>query len=121
MLRIRVADADLLLHPSGAVLVSEEKTLLIADAHFGKAVSFRKLGVPVPAGTTTETLDVLSAVIEETKAEHVVFLGDFLHSKRSHAPATLGALARWRARHGGLALTLVRGNHDDRAGDPPGT
>ena len=49
----------------------------------------------------------------------IVFLGDFLHSERSHAPSTLGAVARWRKQHAELELTLVRGNHDDRAGDPP--
>ena len=27
--------------------------------------------------------------------------------------------ARWRAQHADLGLTLVRGNHDNRAGDPP--
>jgi len=119
MLRIRVADADVVLHPSGAALLSADQTLLIADAHFGKAVSFRKLGVPVPQGTTTETLDQLSTVVADTKARRIVFLGDFLHSRRSHAAATLQALQRWRAEHSQLELTLVRGNHDDRAGDPP--
>jgi uncharacterized protein len=119
MLRISVAGADVVLHPSGAALLSAEKTLLVADAHFGKAVSFRKLGVPVPSGTTTETLDELSAAIDATRATRVVFLGDFLHSRRSHAAGTLGAIANWRAEHAGLDLTLVRGNHDDRAGDPP--
>jgi DNA ligase-associated metallophosphoesterase len=119
MLRIRVADTDAVLHPSGAALLAAEQTLLIADAHFGKAVSFRKLGVPVPSGTTTETLDALSAALEDTRARRIVFLGDFLHSRHSHAPATLAALARWRARHASLEMTLVRGNHDDRAGDPP--
>jgi uncharacterized protein len=119
MLRISVAGADVVLHPSGAALLSAQKTLLVADAHFGKAVSFRKLGVPVPSGTTTETLDELSAALEATGATRVVFLGDFLHSRRSHAAGTLGAIAKWRAEHAGLALTLVRGNHDDRAGDPP--
>jgi len=119
MLRIRVADADVVLHPSGAALLSAQETLLVADAHFGKAVSFRKLGVPVPQGTTTETLDELSAVLAQTRARRIVFLGDFLHSRRSHAAGTLGALQRWRAGHADLELTLVRGNHDDRAGDPP--
>jgi uncharacterized protein len=119
MLRIRVADADVVLHPSGAALLSAEQTLLVADAHFGKAVSFRKLGVPVPQGTTTETLAELSAVVADTNARRIVFLGDFLHSRRSHAPDTLHALQRWRAKHSELELTLVRGNHDDRAGDPP--
>lgn len=119
MLRIRVADADAVLHPSGAVLLSAGQTLLVADAHFGKAVSFRKLGVPVPSGTTSQTLDELSGVIGATRAKRVVFLGDFLHSRHSHAKGTLSALARWRAAHAAIELTLVRGNHDDRAGDPP--
>ncbi|MGZ5786008.1 MAG: ligase-associated DNA damage response endonuclease PdeM [Ramlibacter sp.] len=121
MLRISVAGADVVLHPSGAALLSADKTLLVADVDFGKAVSFRKLGVPVPSGTTTETLDELSAALDATGATRVVFLGDFLHSRRSHAAGTLGAIAKWRAEHAGLALTLVRGNHDDRAGDPPAT
>lgn len=119
MLRIRIADADAVLHPSGAVLLSAQRTILVADAHFGKAVSFRQLGVPVPRGTTTETLDGLSAVLADTQARRIVFLGDFLHSRRSHAVGTLAALSRWRACHRDIELTLVRGNHDDRAGDPP--
>jgi uncharacterized protein len=119
MLRIRVADADVILHPSGAALLSADQTLLVADAHFGKAVSFRRLGVPVPSGTTTETLRTLAGVLAQTKARRLVFLGDFLHSRRSHAANTLGALRQWRAEHAGLEITLVRGNHDDRAGDPP--
>lgn len=109
----------MILHPSGAALLSAEHTLLVADPHFGKAVSFRKLGVPVPSGTTSETLTTLSGAIADTQARRVIFLGDFLHSRRSHAGGTLEALARWRDRHADLELTLVRGNHDDRAGDPP--
>jgi uncharacterized protein len=48
-----------------------------------------------------------------------VFLGDFLHSARSHAAGTLAALHEWRERNAALPLTLIRGNHDARAGDPP--
>ena len=119
MLRIRLAGEDALLHPSGALCLPARRTLLVADAHFGKAVSFRKLGVPVPRGTTSETLDRIDAALAATGATRIVFLGDFLHSVRSHAAGTLGALAAWRERHASLELVLVRGNHDDRAGDPP--
>ena len=119
MLRIRLAGEDALLHPTGAIYLSAERTLLVADAHVGKAVSFRKLGVPVPSGTTSETLAKVDAALADTHAEHVVFLGDFLHSRRSHAEGTLRVLHEWRERHPDLQLTLVRGNHDDRAGDPP--
>ncbi len=119
MLRISLAGEDAVLHPGGALFLPSHHALLVADAHFGKAVSFRKLGVPVPEATTTGTLDSLTAAIAETGAREVVFLGDFLHSARSHARQTLQALHDWRERHADLRLTLIRGNHDARAGDPP--
>jgi DNA ligase-associated metallophosphoesterase len=120
MFEIELAGRPLVLLADKAAYLPEDRTLLIADAHVGKAVSFRKLGVPVPRGTTTDTLARVSALVAATQAARVVFLGDFLHSERSHAASTLGALARWRqALPRQLRLTLVRGNHDDRAGDPP--
>ena len=119
MLTILAGGQPLTLLPEKAIFVAASRTLLVADAHIGKAVSFRSWGVPVPRGTTSETLATLSAAIERVGATRVVFLGDFLHSARSHARATLDAVARWREAHAGLDLVLVRGNHDDRAGDPP--
>ena len=102
-----------------AVYLPEHATLLVADAHIGKAVSFRRLGVPVPEATTEGTLQRLDAALQSTQARHLVFLGDLLHSARARAADTLAAVARWRARHTQLQLTLVRGNHDGTAGDPP--
>jgi len=119
MVTIEAGGQPLVLLAEKAVFLPASRTLLVADAHIGKAVSFRKLGVPVPRGTTTETLALLTTLVGRHAAQRIVFLGDFLHSKRSHAPSTMGALARWRAAHAALVLTLVRGNHDDRAGDPP--
>ena len=119
MLQTRLAGQDALLHPSGALYLPAAGTLLVADAHFGKAVSFRRLGVPVPRGTTSETVARIDAALAATGARQLVFLGDFLHSARAHAQGTLAVLQAWRERHPALAVTLVRGNHDDRAGDPP--
>jgi len=119
MVEIEVAGARLALLAQRAAYLVDERCLLVADAHIGKAVSFRRLGVPVPSGTTSQTLQALSQAIAATGARRVVFLGDLLHSAHAHAPATLQALAQWRQRHAALDLLLVRGNHDDRAGDPP--
>jgi len=116
---ILAAGRPLTLLAEKAAFLAASRTLLVADAHIGKAVSFRALGVPVPRGTTSETLAALSALIATWGARRVVFLGDFLHSARAHAAATLGAVARWRREHASLELVLVRGNHDNRAGDPP--
>jgi len=109
----------LVLLPEKAAFIAASRTLLIADAHIGKAVSFRALGVPVPRGTTSETLAALTGLVVRTGARRVVFLGDFLHSARAHAAATIAAVVAWRQAHATLELVLVRGNHDDRAGDPP--
>ena len=119
VLEIVAGGARLHLLPQRAAYLPDVNALLIADAHIGKAVSFRKLGVPVPGGTTDETLRRLSKLLQETGAQHIVFLGDLLHSVRARAAETVGAVARWRAGHPLLQLTLVRGNHDSHAGDPP--
>jgi len=119
MTTILAGGRPLTLLPEKAAFVAASGTLLVADAHIGKATTFRALGVPVPRGTTSETLAGLSRLVRRTGARRIVFLGDFLHSARARAPATLAAVAEWRAAHAGLELVLVRGNHDDRAGDPP--
>ncbi|MFL6632583.1 MAG: ligase-associated DNA damage response endonuclease PdeM [Massilia sp.] len=104
--------------PQKAVYWPRETMLAIADIHFGKAAAFRSFGIPVPRGTTTENLDALDALIDATGANHVLFLGDFLHARAAHAAGTQAALLAWRRRRCGLVLTLVRGNHDKHAGDP---
>lgn len=119
MITVEVGGEALQLLPDKAVLWPAQAAVLVADVHIGKAVSFRRLGVPVPQGTTTDTLGRLSALVERHRPRRLVFLGDFLHSRHAHASATMAALGRWRERHTELQLTLVRGNHDDRSGDPP--
>ena len=102
-----------------AVWLEAERTLLVADLHIGKATTFRALGVPVPRGTTSETLARLGELGDRMGAERVAVLGDFLHGPLAHAPATLAAVAAWRTARPELEIVLVRGNHDSRAGDPP--
>ena len=95
------------------------KTLFVADFHLGKAASFRSAGIALPSGTTSENVERLERAVERTRAKHVVFLGDFLHSAAGRAPQTLARFACWRELRDAVELTLVRGNHDERAGDPP--
>jgi len=110
---------QVVLLPELAAVLPAHGTLLVADVHLGKARAFREQGVPVPGGTTRGTLARLDAVVEATGVRCVVFLGDLLHSRHAQGSATLAEFARWRERRSDLGLTLVRGNHDARAGDPP--
>lgn len=119
MHRVHVAGQTLHLLPERAAYWAEERILLVADAHFGKAATFRARGLPVPHGTTADNLARLDRLIAHSPVEHIVFLGDFLHAREANARPTIAALAQWRAGHTDIAMTLVRGNHDARAGDPP--
>ncbi len=105
--------------PQLAVWLPAFRALVVADVHLGKAASFRALGVPVPGGTTDATLARLGALVDALEPGMLIVLGDLLHGPVAQHAAAVGALARWRARHAGVDVVLVRGNHDDRAGDPP--
>lgn len=117
-LAVEVAGEELLLLPEKAVYWPARRMLVIADIHFGKAASFRALGVPVPRGTTTENLNALDALVAAHGARQVAFLGDFLHARAAHASSTQKTMLAWRATRSELDLLLVRGNHDKHAGDP---
>ena len=116
---ISIRGETLWLLPQRVAYWVRARTLLVADAHFGKAAAFRSLGVAVPGGTTGAALERLDAALGATGATRVVFLGDFLHAREGRAPATLAAVSAWRSRWTGVDMTLVRGNHDRAAGDPP--
>jgi DNA ligase-associated metallophosphoesterase len=113
------AGEALALLPERALWWPRQQTLFIADLHLGKAASYRALGQPVPGGTTVGNIARIDALIDRLGARALVFLGDFLHAAQARTPGVLQALAQWRERHPQLACTLVRGNHDSRAGDPP--
>jgi DNA ligase-associated metallophosphoesterase len=114
-----VAGQRLALLAERAVYWPGEKTLFIADFHLGKAASFRRAGIALPSGTTAENCERLDRAIARTGAQHVVFLGDFLHSAQGRAPTTFERFCAWRDTRRTVKLTIVRGNHDKKAGDPP--
>lgn len=116
---INIANTELWLLADKALYWPEQQILCIADAHFGKAAAYRALGQPVPHGTTSNNLSRLDVLLERYATRRIIFLGDFLHAPKSHAPATMAALHEWRQRNNEVICTLIRGNHDLRAGDPP--
>jgi len=95
-----------------------QRTVVIADPHWGKAAHFRSRSKPIPETIATD-LARLGRVLAATAAERLVILGDCLHARDCLDASVLAEVARWRATHRALAIDLVRGNHDRHAGDPP--
>ena len=118
-LGISFAGHSVWLLPEHAVWWPEGRVLFVADLHLGKAATYRALGQPVPSGTTAENLRRLSQLIAHYQPVQLVFLGDFLHAAQAQTASVLESLELWRLSHAALDCTLVRGNHDSRAGDPP--
>jgi DNA ligase-associated metallophosphoesterase len=117
--RAELAGERVLLLPERALFRPATGELLVADAHWGKAATFRAAGIAVPGGTTGEGLARLDAALGRTGASALVFLGDLFHARRAQSPEVLAEVRAWRARHPELRVALVRGNHDRGAGDPP--
>ena len=117
---VELAGETLWLLPQHAAWWPAAATLMVADVHIGKAAAFRALGQPVPHGTTADNLARLLDLARRYPARELVFLGDFLHARAARTAAVLVALHDWRrAMPSRVRCTLVRGNHDTHAGDPP--
>jgi DNA ligase-associated metallophosphoesterase len=117
---ITLRGEEVTLLPERAMLWISERALLIADPHWGKAATFRARGIPVPSGTTDEAIARLDNLVKRTHAREVIFLGDLLHAREGRSREMFASLAQWRTNNTDVELLLVRGNHDKRAGDPPG-
>jgi len=115
-LGVEAGGEHLLLLPERVAFWPRTRTLLVADAHLGKAAAFRCGGIPVPSGTTDVNLERLTQLVFACDATRIVFLGDLVHSKAARQ-AVGTSFAAWRQRHAGVDIVLVRGNHDARAGD----
>ncbi len=116
---IEIQRNHFLLTAERAVYWKEQKILLIADPHFGKAASFRSMGITIPSGTTSDDLKRLSALIVKYRPERLVVLGDLIHSAKSKGRDILLQFEKWRKGFPDLKITLIQGNHDRISGQPP--
>ncbi len=118
-MEVELAGHRLALLAPGGAWWAEGDALFVADLHLGKAAAFRRFGIPAPEASTGETLGRLDALLDRTGAGHLVVLGDLFHARLGLTPVVMDALAAWRHDRERLRITLVRGNHDRRSGDPP--
>lgn len=104
-------------HPSltllaeGAVFLTDESILVVADVHLGKSATFRARGVPVPEGDTARDFQRLSDLSKKCGARHLVIAGDLFHAPAGITPELEASLADF-IKALAIPVTLVVGNHD---------
>lgn len=109
---VHAASHTLTLLPQRAVWWAAARTLLVADVHLGKGAAFRALGQPVPRGSSAANLEVLSHLIASHRAERLLVLGDWWHSREGLSAPLRERITTWRAAHASLDVGVVVGNHD---------
>lgn len=100
---------NLLLHPYKSVFWQEQKILLIADLHFGKATHFRKAGIPVPEDVHKEDFSRMELLVRHYNPARIIFLGDLFHSEYNHSWQSFKQFIETKI---GIRPELIVGNHD---------
>ncbi len=109
----------LTLLPERAALWEEERALILADVHLGKAAAFLSHGLAVPEGGTAEDLARLSSLLRSTRAQRLIIVGDLFHAPAGLTSGICEMISAWRAEWPGFTVALVRGNHDTMAAKLP--
>ncbi len=106
---IQLAGQEVELLPQKALFLLQSRTLLIADMHVGKAMHFRKSGMPLPADASARDFEVLAGIIHTHAPLEIIFLGDLFHSRQN---TEWDALQSFLNEYTGIRFALVPGNHD---------
>lgn len=86
----------------------EEKTLLIADVHAGKASHFRKNGIPLSTDHLLQDLNEINRLCTRLKAKKLCFLGDLYHTSSNIE----NTLTDTFLNELDVEVELIIGNHD---------
>lgn len=98
-----------------ALFFQEQRCLALSDLHIGYESALKAKGVFIPQASYKHMKGVIEGLIEFTRPESIVFLGDLKHEFGKPSPQewveVQDLLATLLDR--GLGVHVVRGNHDN--------
>ena len=106
-----IAGEAMRLYGDRALYWPAQRRLMIADLHLGKGDVFRRAGISLPAGGTSQDLSRLDRLVEASGARELWMLGDVLHGPANDT-AWQRTWREWRERHAWLRVAALVGNHD---------
>jgi uncharacterized protein len=95
-----------------AVFWRDQRLLFLADAHFGKALTFRRAGLAVPSGQTQADADRLKRLLRQFAPSTLLILGDLMHAAPKPDDPWISALQALRAQFDQVEFAVIAGNHD---------
>ncbi len=111
-LGITLCKEKIFLLPQKAMYWPKYSVLFLADAHFGKAGTFRSQQIAIPSGITETDLSKIDFLVEQLALKKLIFLGDFIHAQSGMTKRITDQLLQWRQNHPNLSISLIKGNHD---------
>jgi DNA ligase-associated metallophosphoesterase len=108
-MKVEIHGEQMELLPQKAVFWGRERILFLADVHLGKINHFRKSGIPVPPKANERNLELMIDLINLTRPQRVICLGDLFHSYYNPEWEVFGELVK---HFGRISFELVLGNHD---------
>jgi DNA ligase-associated metallophosphoesterase len=108
-MKIEIFGEQMELLPQKGVFWGRERILFLADVHLGKVNHFRRSGIPVPPKANERNLELMMDLINLTKPQRVICLGDLFHSHYNQEWEVFGELVKHFVR---ISFELVLGNHD---------
>jgi DNA ligase-associated metallophosphoesterase len=106
---LQVGPETLQLHAGKFAWWPKERTLFLADCHFGKIAHFRKSGIGLPSRAGMETFSNIHRILLRFNPEKLVLLGDVFHSDYNQDTERF---RNWRSLFPEMEVILVLGNHD---------
>ncbi|WP_408957810.1 metallophosphoesterase [Natrinema sp. 74] len=101
--------------PAATATIDDERALFVADYHAGYEAGLRyDRGVDVPSRAADRRERLLS-LLERTRPDRLVVLGDLMHSIGDPGGAERGELeVLFESFPAELSVTVIKGNHDGR-------
>ncbi|HEY3403167.1 MAG TPA: ligase-associated DNA damage response endonuclease PdeM, partial [Ohtaekwangia sp.] len=95
--------------PQRAIHWKSQSIVLLADLHLGKINHFRRSGIPVPTKANEHNLEILISLLQHTKPNRVICVGDLFHSHYNPEWEVFGEVVK---HFQSISFELVMGNHD---------
>jgi DNA ligase-associated metallophosphoesterase len=105
----KIRGASFFLLPEKAIYWKEQKTIILADIHLGKAAHFRKSGIQVPESVHISDYARIKNLLSKFNPKQILILGDLFHSDLNQE---WNRFRDWIHIQHHVRFLLIKGNHD---------